>query len=258
MDAQAQNLHTGSSFRQSGTNGLHQIIEKKDHLILRFHFGNLYSLPFLLYSLRSALPRDCSYHNYAASQKLWSWRARAIPATPGPYMPPPLLTAPVGFSKTEKIQNTLCEAKWPQEEIRANITESDRSTAHPNPSPISECIFRKNCQVLNRKNTQLHSCGFCIPISDRLRQILLILLLNDGSEGISSNSREKGDREGGEEGWVRQAWGPWRGHPSCRGKLLPLTLQIIRNFAFIEVEVVGVRGHTVKERGEGRCSLSAR
>lgn len=58
-------------------------------------------------------------------------------------------------------------------------------------------MFEKNYQVPNRKHTQLHSCGFCTPIFDRLGQILLTLLLNDGSEGISSTGGQEEERKGG-------------------------------------------------------------
>lgn len=117
-------------------------------------------------------------------------------------MPPSFLTAHVGFSKTKKIQNTLFEAKWPEEEIHANITEPDKENSSSRPTPVSECMCEKNCQVPNRKHTQLHSCGFCTPIFDRLGQILLTLLLNDDSEGISRTGGRKatgqeGERKGG-------------------------------------------------------------
>lgn len=117
-------------------------------------------------------------------------------------MPPSLLTAHVGFSRTKEIQNTLFEAKWPQEEIPANRTEPDKEYSASQSAPGSECIFEKNCQGPNRKHTQLHSCGFCTPLSDRLEQILLILLLNDGSDCISSTGGRKAtgqveEREGG-------------------------------------------------------------
>lgn len=64
--AQPQNPNTGSSFYRFGDNGLNQAIEKERHLILRFHFWALFSLHFHLYSLKSVLPRNSSYHNYVA------------------------------------------------------------------------------------------------------------------------------------------------------------------------------------------------
>lgn len=126
MDSTAQNPYAGSSLRQMVSNGLNRVIEKEGLLIPHSHFWALFSPHFHLYSLKSVLPRNSSYHNYAFPETL-ELAGKSHPSPhPGPCTPPSLLTAPVGFSKTEKIQNTLFEAKWPQEEIHANITKSDK------------------------------------------------------------------------------------------------------------------------------------
>lgn len=73
------------------------------------------------------MPRNHFDYNYAAFPETLELAGKSHPSPhPGPDMPPSLLTAHEGFSKTKKIQNTLFEAKWPQEEIRANITEPDK------------------------------------------------------------------------------------------------------------------------------------
>lgn len=106
------------------------------------------------------------------SQKLWS-----LPSPhPGPCIPPFLLTAPAGFSKTEKIQNTLFEAKWPQEKIRAHITESDKEYSLFRPlSHIRIHIWEELPSIKLKKHTTSF-LWFLYPISDRPGQILLILL----------------------------------------------------------------------------------
>lgn len=126
MDSTAQKPYTGSSLQQMVNNSLNWAIKKKHPLNLHSHFSALFSLHFHLYSLKSVLPRNSSCHNYAFPETL----ELAGQSRPSPHpelcVPPSLLIAPVGFSKTEKIQNTLSEAKWPQEEIHANITKSDK------------------------------------------------------------------------------------------------------------------------------------
>lgn len=63
---QAHNPDIGSSCHQLGNNGFNQAIEKEGRLILRFHFWVSFPLYFHLYSLKSVLPRNSSYHNYVA------------------------------------------------------------------------------------------------------------------------------------------------------------------------------------------------
>lgn len=126
MYSTAQKPYTGSSLHQRGSNSLNQATEKEGPLTLHSHFSALFALHFHLYSLKSVLPGNSSYHNYAFPETLELAGQSQPSPHPGLCVPPSLLIAPVGFSKTEKIQNTLFEAKWPQEEIHANITKSDK------------------------------------------------------------------------------------------------------------------------------------
>lgn len=94
---------------------------------------------------------------------------------PGPCMPLLLLIAPVGPPHSpEKIQNILSEATWPQEKIGANrIRHVVQLIQSFPPHQNADLGTAKYFFFLRKKSAQLHSCGFCTPISSRLGQILL-------------------------------------------------------------------------------------
>lgn len=60
------------------------------------------------------------------SQNLGSYQARAVPAHIRPLHAAILTHSSCGVFQDRKDSKHTFEAKWPQDEIRANITESDK------------------------------------------------------------------------------------------------------------------------------------
>lgn len=250
LTPQAQNPYTQSSFHQSESNGFNQAIGKEDTLsfifISELYFPFTFTfIPWNQYFLE-ILPTTIML----LSQKPWSWQARASQPTPGPCMPPSSLTAPVGFSKTDKIQNTLFQAKWPQEDFHANRTESDkeyslfRSFAH-----IKMHIWEELPRIKLKKHTTSFLWFWYLYFRQAWTNIANSII-NDGSKGISSTLREKEDRQGGGKGErVRLPGGLWWGHPSCCPKLL-LPFKSPETWLLLRQRLAGVRGHTEEA---GRC-----
>ncbi|XP_026962739.1 protein LLP homolog isoform X1 [Sagmatias obliquidens] len=82
--------------------------------------------------------------------KLWSWQARAIPAhTRAPARRHPYSQLLWGFPRLRRFKTHSLRQNGPRRRFTLTQQSLTRSTAHSGPSPISGCMFEKNCQILN-------------------------------------------------------------------------------------------------------------